>query len=145
MIVLLIIFTGVFSKKDTSPTAPDQNIVLSDMQKLTSSVWVWEKTQMNDDSVRLPSTAGAFTITFLSDGTLTGTTDCNGFFGQYSIKEATVTFGPFGSTMMYCDGSSEQVFMRDIESSNRVFFTEAGNLVLLLPYDSGSIIFEKKQ
>jgi hypothetical protein len=48
------------------------------------------------------------------------------------------------STLMYCEGSQESEFIRMVSSANQVFFDSNNNLVLLLPYDSGSVMFIKK-
>lgn len=32
----------------------------------------------------------------------TGTSGCNSFFGNYSIGDKSLSFGPIGSTLMYC-------------------------------------------
>ncbi|MDQ5901662.1 MAG: hypothetical protein QG580_377, partial [Patescibacteria group bacterium] len=88
---------------------------------------------------------GAFSISFTKDGNVSGTTDCNGFSGTYTLSgEGVLTFGPIASTIMFCEGSQEQIFLNYLSTEQRVFFDEAGNLVLLLPYDSGSIIFKKQ-
>jgi heat shock protein HslJ len=113
-------------------------------EKLLGTKWIWEKTVMNDDTVVTPKKQGDFSLTFTNDGKVYGTTDCNGFGGSYDLdSENGVTFGPFMSTLMYCDGSQEAIFMKYVSESNQVFFTDEGNLVLLLPYDSGSVIFRK--
>jgi hypothetical protein len=44
---------------------------------------------------------------------------------------------------MYCPDSQEGYFIDIIRRADRIFFTDEGELVLLLPYDSGSIIFKK--
>ena len=51
------------------------------------------------------------TITFNSDGTLTGFGGCNNFFGSYTLTGQTsefgkgITLGPIGSTKMFCAGT----------------------------------------
>jgi heat shock protein HslJ len=106
--------------------------------------WVWDKTQMNDDSVITPKKPGVFSITLTADGKISGKTDCNGFFGSYQLgTDGFITFGPLASTMMYCEGSQEAIFMKQINDSNQYLLDPSGNLVLLIKYDSGSILFKK--
>jgi hypothetical protein len=45
---------------------------------------------------------------------------------------------------MFCESSEEDIFLKYITESNKIFFDDSGNLVLLLPYDSGSVIFKKQ-
>lgn len=114
------------------------------VSRMIANPWIWEKTVMNDDTTILPNKVDAFSVTFTEDGNVSGTTDCNGFGGSYNVGLGnTITFGPFMSTLMFCEGSQEAVFSKNVSDSNMVFFTEEGNLVLLLPYDSGSVIFKK--
>lgn len=113
--------------------------------ELYGPVWVWEKTEMGDGTVITPKKPDAFTLSFTNDGKISGTTDCNNFSGSYTLSPGDViSFTPFASTLMFCADSQETEFREDVARSNQVFFTEAGNLVLLLPFDSGSVMFKKK-
>lgn len=114
---------------------------LSVIEKLTSTSWVWQKTVMNDDTTIEPMKSGAFSLTFTADGNVSGTTDCNNFFGAYTLTDTKIVFGPLASTMMFCENSQESVFTRSLENIDSVFFDTNGNLVLLIKYDSGSILF----
>ncbi len=99
---------------------------------------------MNDDTVVTPKKAGAYSLTFTKDGNVSGDTDCNDFSGTYKVdSDNMITFGPFMSTLMFCEGSQETEFSNFVSQSNQVFFDTSGNLVLLLPYDSGSVMFKK--
>lgn len=106
--------------------------------------WVWEKTHMNDDTVHTPSTVGKFGLTLSKDGTVFGTTDCNNFSGTFTAQDGVIEFSPLASTLMYCEGSSESKFMQGVSESTRYMITDEGNLVLMIAYDSGSVIFTKK-
>lgn len=111
---------------------------------LTGATWAWTETIMNDDTVIAPRQAGAFTLTF-ENGRVSGTTDCNGFSGSYGISAGnTLSFGPFMQTLMYCEGSQEAEFVRMVSDSSHFMFTAEGNLVLLLKFDSGSVMFERQ-
>lgn len=112
--------------------------------EITQHVWVWTSTQMSDGAVVSPKKANVFTLTFTADGRVSGTTDCNSFGGTYDISNGEIMFSPLASTKMYCDGSQEQQFTDMITKTNSLMFTESGDLVLLLSYDSGSILFKKQ-
>ena len=113
--------------------------------KITGITWMWKKTIMNDGTVRTPNKQGLFSIRFETNGHLSGTTDCNGFGGDYTFgPDGAVTFGPYMSTLMYCEGSQEAVFTKDMANVSRTMIDSSGNLVLLMKYDSGSIMFTKK-
>lgn len=75
---------------------------------IQDNTWVWSKTVMNDDKIITPNKPGIFTLTLKADGNASGKTDCNGFFGDYKVgTDGVISFGPFASTMMYCEGSRE--------------------------------------
>jgi len=119
----------------------DENLI---SPQLLNHIWVWDKTVMSNDDIIIPQKPKVFTLKFAKEKMVSGTTDCNNFFGPYNITEDhKITFGPLSSTLMFCEGSQESVFVSQISESNKFFFDEAGNLVLLLPFDSGSVIFKK--
>ncbi len=110
-----------------------------------ASTWVWQKTVMADGSVVTPNKPGVFTLTFGNDGNLSGKTDCNGFFGNYTFgTDGFIKFGPFGMTLMYCEGSQEAVFSGAIAKADRYSIDGSGNLQLLLSGNAGTIYFVKK-
>lgn len=120
----------------SAPTTPASSII--------SQKWIWDKTVMSDDKVITANKPGVFSITLNTDGNVAGTTDCNGFFASYAVgSDGVIKFDQMGSTMMFCEGSQESLFMSDIARANRYMLDSSGNLVLLLPYDSGSIMFKK--
>jgi heat shock protein HslJ len=126
-------------KKETTTPSPNKVVTKGD---ILSSTWVWQETIMNDDTRIVPRNPGAFSLTFDAEGRLSGSTDCNGFGGDYTITDGVLETGPFMMTMMYCEGSQEMDFQKMLSQPLNVWFDEAGELVLLLPYDSGSMIFK---
>lgn len=150
ILLAFIVTITILAPQKTSQVEPETNkpeLVNNSLvtEKLTSSVWVWKQTIMSDETVTIPNQAGSFTLTFTADGNMTGTTDCNNFFGPYTLQDTQITFGPIASTLMYCEGSQESNFTRQFENVQSVFFNENDNLVLLIKYDSGSIIFSKQE
>jgi heat shock protein HslJ len=122
------------------PTEEDEDVVMNEPR--LAGTWVWQETIMNNDDVIAPVNPGDFTITFTEEGAY-GTTDCNNFSGSYDIasNEAAISFGPLMSTKMACEGSQEMAFTADLAEVSGYFLTETGSLALLLPFDSGSMIF----
>lgn len=94
------------------------------LENLTSSVWVWEKTYLGTgpttdiENPIIPQRSDAFTLSFSSDGTVNGTTDCNNFSGTYAIENGKIKFTSLMSTLMYCDGSQEQEFISMIKDGS---------------------------
>lgn len=108
--------------------------------------WVWQQTQMGDGTVTTPKKLGEYTITFDSTkGRVIGETDCNGFGGTYTSGAGnTLAFGPFMSTLMYCEGSQEAEFTDLVMNSYRYIFSESGDLVLILKDEAGAVIFKRQ-
>ncbi len=96
---------------------------------LVGTKWTWVKTTMNASSTT-PKKTTAFSITFTATGTLSGTTDCNNFFGTYKSSSNTLTFGPLGATRMFCEGSQESEFMGVLQKVTKFEVNKENNLVL---------------
>lgn len=125
------IFTGTTAtEKDNTSTTP-----------LTAHTWVWSETVMNNGDVITPNETEAFTLTFTDDGRLSGTTDCNNFNGQYKVVDTTLDLGPLAMTKKACPESQDQDFIDMVTEADSIYFDENNHLVLLLPVDSGSVIF----
>ncbi len=123
---------------------PAGSAVPVDTQTLQSAAWVWQKTVMSDGSVVTPNKQGAFTLTFSPEGNISGKTDCNGFFGSYTLgSDGVIKFGPLGSTLMFCDGSQESVFTGAIAKADRYGKDSSGNLQLMLAGNAGVIYFAR--
>jgi len=108
---------------------------------LTRRTWTWTRTQLNDGTLVTPIKPGVFTLTLADDGTLYGTTDCNNFFGSFTLQESALSFADLTATRMYCEGSQETIFMNDLMEVQSYLIME-NQLVLELMYDSGQMIFE---
>ena len=108
---------------------------------LQMKTWYWVRTVYNDDTVHTPLEPDVFSLTFGDDGNVNVTTDCNNMRGNYVVDENRIQFGQMMSTRMYCEGSQEQLFSKMLDSISSYFFTNRGQLVLEIKFDSGSMIF----
>jgi heat shock protein HslJ len=134
----IVIFEGQTEASMGNPNPGAVDVMASALQ---AHSWIWKETQMNDDTIIKPKEAGSFTLTFDAEGRVSGQTDCNGFGGTYTVTDGVLEMGPFMMTKMYCEGSQEMEFQGMLDESVSFMFTDAGELVLMLPYDSGSVIF----
>ncbi len=122
---------------DTNPPIPSS--------ELAGTTWVWKHNIIGGDAIATPKNPEKFSITFGADGNVSGTTDCNGFGGEYKLaSEGIVSFGPFMSTMMYCEGSQEADFTGSLAQATRLTKDTEGNLVVVLGGTSNVMVFEKK-
>jgi heat shock protein HslJ len=134
----IVIFEGQTEASMGNPNPGAFDVLAAALQ---ANSWIWQETQMNDDTLIVPKRAGAFVLTFDAEGRVSGQTDCNGFGGSYTVTDGVLEMGPFMMTKMYCEGSQEMEFQGMLDEPVPLMFTDAGELVLMLPYDSGSVIF----
>ncbi len=123
--------------------APDNsNSGSNNSSELTSKKWTWVNTKMSDGAVTSPSKDGAFTATFQDDGRLVATTDCNNGNGSYEVgADNTLTIGPMATTMMFCEGSSQDAYFQQLGNVGS-YKVNNGQLWLMIKFDSGTMIFE---
>jgi heat shock protein HslJ len=145
VITLIMIVIGVYIaiNKDNGSDIP-KGEKLAPSNELTDRQWTWAWTRMSDGRNIISRQKDAFTITFDEDGRFSGTTDCNSFGGQYDIKENYIIFSQIFFTEMYCENSQEFDFTGALSEVDKFMFDEDGNLILLLKFDSGSIILNDK-
>lgn len=118
---------------------------IRDVSSLKDVTWVWQKTVETDGNIVVPNKIGAFTVTLAEDGKVSGKTDCNRFFGSYTLtSEGIISFGPLASTLMFCDGSQESLFTDYLAKVSSLRRDESGNLIFVLSNNSGAMYFLKK-
>ncbi len=108
---------------------------------LGMKTWSWVQTIYSNDTKVTPKT-NKFTLTFKANKTFSATTDCNGVGGEYIVSDEKISFTNMLSTLMYCKGSQEQDFTKMLSEAQSYMFTAKGELVFMLKYDSGSVIFK---
>lgn len=80
-------------------------------------------------------------ITFNKDGTFGGSVGCNSFGSDYKINDDQITFGSIMSTMMFCEGISDQESaVLAILTDKTIRFTIVNDQLTLTSADGSSII-----
>ncbi len=110
------------------------------------STWIWYKTVQHNTPLVTPFNTGAFTLMFNEDGTLSGKTDCNGYFGSYTFgTDGFMKFGALGSTRMFCENSQENVFTSALQDASRYALTESNRVLeITLADNKGTMYFLRK-
>ncbi len=109
---------------------------------LGMKTWNWISTTYSDGKSVKPKAENKFTLTLKSDKTFSATTDCNSVGGEYTVTGNKLVFSRMLSTMMFCEGSQEQDFVKMLGGIDSFMFTSKGELVLELKMDSGSVVFK---
>ncbi len=110
-----LVFVGVEVPEDaviTLPATPVEDVPAATTTDETSFIgtkWIWKKATIAGDLVTVEK-PDEFSVTFTADGQVVGDTDCNGFGGSYTRDGDALTLGEFMSTLMFCEGSQEDVF-----------------------------------
>ncbi|MFM2424059.1 MAG: hypothetical protein RLZZ70_448 [Candidatus Parcubacteria bacterium] len=103
--------------------------------------WQFESGTNDGEAITLAKPE-EYALTFAADGTVAGDTDCNGFGGTYTVEADTLTLSDFMSTLMFCEGSSEQVFT-DLLSRQAFTIDSLTDTVLRLTADNIELQFSR--
>jgi heat shock protein HslJ len=108
---------------------------------LTQGVWLWTRTEYNDDSVLRSPDPNAYTLAFMSDGRLAIRADCNTGSATYTVDGSSLTIQPGVMTLAACPpGSQDGPFLRDLAQVVTYVFN-GPQLVLNIKLDTGNMIF----
>lgn len=103
---------------------------------LTMNPWRWIRSDYEAVSSE-PKKPEAFSLTFLEEGTVQITTDCNTMSAQYTTDKGTLVLSQLISTLMYCDDSQENEFSGMLSKTTSYSFSTKGEL--LLHFDESNI------
>jgi len=103
--------------------------------------WYWIRTE-SEGVTLLPQKPGLFTLVLNKSGSVTGTTDCNNFSGNYSQSKNKIIFSKLAMTKKYCEGSQENEFIQPLSEMQNYQITENGNSLILLSKNK-KIFFER--
>jgi heat shock protein HslJ len=107
-----------------------------------SLIGVWKLTAFGPADAPVPAVEGAEAgLTFNADGTVTGSSGCNGLGGDYTVEGDQITFGEFVSTLMACDDP----IMEQEEAAHRVMtdtatYTSEGDTLTITNNDNVLIL-----
>ncbi|MBI5823599.1 MAG: META domain-containing protein [Chloroflexi bacterium] len=106
----------------------------------------WTLISYGDPSNLTPALPGVETsITFENDQ-VGGTVGCNNFGGEYNARSDQITFGSMASTLMFCEGTSEQEgVVLGILSDKTMSFTLSGDQLTLSSADGAAVVILKKK
>jgi heat shock protein HslJ len=137
--------TNGTTNPDATSTNPDTNPVtnpVTNNSALVGTKWSWVKTNLSAGDVLMGPAGNKFVLTLKSDKTVQSTTDCNSLGGNYVIDGEVLSFGPFVQTMMYCEGSKETDYARQLSLTSS--YTIVGDELRLNLYkDYGVMVFKK--
>jgi heat shock protein HslJ len=101
----------------------------------------WVLTSQVSDGEMQPVPDGITISLSMEDGRAGGTGGCNVYFTDYTLDGFDLTFGPVGSTMMYCEGASEveQAYLANLAA---VAAYQSGGIQMALLDANGDFLLE---
>lgn len=143
LIVLALLVGGFYILNSYIYNQKQNGGIMEIPTTLENSEWEWDYTELLPGKKVVTPPSEKF-ILKLSNGKVTSTTDCNAMSGKYVKNGEVLSFTPFSSTKMFCEGSLESEYAREIGLTNS--YTVSGNeLRLILNRDLGIMHFKKRQ
>jgi heat shock protein HslJ len=105
MLALAISACSAQTTQESTPGQPTEPIESTQEPAVsTSLIGAWKLTAYGPADAPTPAVEGVDAgLTFNEDGTITGSSGCNGLGGDYTVEGDQITFGEFVSTLMACD------------------------------------------
>lgn len=124
------------------PAGPAASAPTPDLAaRITQGVWLWQRTEYNNDTVVTVNEPSKYALAFQPDGALTVQADCNRGMGRYLLDGSRVTLTLGAMTLGLCpSGSQSDVFLRDLRDVAS-FVMDGEHLVLNLRVDGGNMVF----
>ena len=98
-----------------------------------SLIGSWKLTSYSRADVLTPAVTDTEAgLTFKDDGTVTGTSGCNGFGGSYTVEDDKITFSEITSTLMACDDPrmAQEGAVHQVLTDTATFKIEGNTLTL---------------
>jgi len=114
---------------------------------LENSAWqLVSMTEGETESQALPGQA--VTLQFDAEGRAAGSAGCNRYFGEYSVEDGGLRFGPLASTRMACADEArtrqEQTYLSLMQQVSG-YEIRSGELVLTTAGGAGSLVFTRSE
>jgi len=98
-----------------------------------SLIGSWKVTSYSRADVLTPAVTDTEAgLTFKDDGTVTGSSGCNGFGGSYTVEDDKITFSEITSTLMACDDArmAQEGAVHQVLTDTATFKIEGNTLTL---------------
>ena len=98
-----------------------------------SLIGSWKLTSYSRADVLTPAVTDTEAgLTFKDDGTVTGSSGCNGFGGSYTVEDDKITFSEITSTLMACDDArmAQEGAVHQVLTDTATFKIEGNTLTL---------------
>ncbi len=126
------------------PTATSREIQTLP-EGVTTHAWQWVETRYRFAGTERPELPEAFGLTWPEPGRVAVQTDCNSMMGSYQLDETgTLQFSEFATTLMYCEGSQEQMFAAMLQAVRGYEHTD-DELRLILADQAGYMVFAVRE
>lgn len=130
---------STLSKKEGTPDATSTVALQS---TIYDKPFVWKETVTSTGTKILPKKQGSFILTLSKSLMMTSKTDCNAISGAFTINSNSLTFSNLASTKMYCEGSDETLYNKEL--TDTVSFATTTNELHLLLKNKDKMIFTSK-
>jgi heat shock protein HslJ len=125
---------GIFSVTDSLATEAGEGV--------EGAEWVWTQSNLPGGKAVTPA-VGKFVLTLDGKGGMTSSTDCNRYGGAYTLDGRSLGFSGLYSTKMYCEGSLEGEYARELALSTS-YAVKDDELHITLGREGGLMVFTKK-
>jgi len=98
-----------------------------------SLIGSWKLTSYSRADVLTPAVTDTEAgLTFKDDGTVTGSSGCNGLGGSYTVEDDKITFSEITSTLMACDDArmAQEGAVHQVLTDTATFKIEGNTLTL---------------
>lgn len=145
--LILLIYTGYFLYSHKAAETISQTSTLHGVNPeghflLPGTNWAWSYTMLPGDRKSFAPQGEKFILSFEKE-VVTSTTDCNSLTGKYIVNGEVLSFSPFSATKMFCGGSLEGDYTRQLSLVSS-FVVKGNELHLILIKDAGEMIFTAK-
>lgn len=119
-----------------SKDAPYTGTELSDVS------WQWQS-YVDEGVLMAPDQPERFVLNFDSEGSVSGTTDCNNYFGSYTVTQTSLSIGPLASTLMACFESQEALYHNLLDAIGSYMLD--GDILVLTGVNENKMTFIAKE